>query len=102
MRQKEQGSHLRTEALERDFWARKRERLDVDVWADMRKGDIDAHRLHTPLWGNPARREHILSGRWSVPVNGGGAGTGTAKWDDDSTTFWDANTAKDRTAGLRT
>lgn len=64
MRTDEIASFARPNALEKDVWARKRARLDNDVWAAQRKGDIDAEREKRDLFGDPDRRSKILSSTW--------------------------------------
>ncbi len=60
MRQDAIASFARPDALEKDLWAKKRARLDVDIWADVRKGDIDTDREKLNVYSDPSRRKRIL------------------------------------------
>lgn len=54
------ASYARPYALEQDIWAKKRKRLDVDIWADTRRGGVDADRVKSCIRGVPLRRKYIL------------------------------------------
>lgn len=63
-------TYARPSQLERDLWAKKRSMLDVDVWAERRRGDIDKEEEKTYLMADEKRREKILSPTWGIVAPG--------------------------------